>query len=351
MTGSGFDKQSGRVVAGELKAPGAQSTFLVAVAAFAFVNLAGLLLAFTAPMLLALRTGLADAGKALLHLPSLVNLGAALLDLFGYTALTLLQPFVMILVFLLVEIRLAGPPKSWGTTARSLFYRAVETVLNTVIALLLAKLFARLLPGSLMTFTAAESPNVLVATASATLMILVALLLQDFGVYWAHRLQHRAKALWRFHSVHHSIEHLDAANNYLHPLDHALPLVFVGLIGAIIGLSYEDFLIVSAIRVMHDHFIHSRAPIHLGRFRAFFVDNRYHHFHHSRHFEHYNKNFSAYFTLWDRVFGTCYIPADDEMVETGIVGTRPAPTLWKYLTADLEGTGEDLVPPPPRGQP
>ena len=34
-------------------------------------------------------------------------------------------------------------------------------------------------------------------------------LLSDFFIYWGHRLQHRVPFLWRFHSIHHSAEHLD----------------------------------------------------------------------------------------------------------------------------------------------
>jgi hypothetical protein len=33
--------------------------------------------------------------------------------------------------------------------------------------------------------------------------------LSDLCVYWGHRLQHRVGWLWRFHSIHHSAEHLD----------------------------------------------------------------------------------------------------------------------------------------------
>src|SRR5215207_7116688 len=33
-------------------------------------------------------------------------------------------------------------------------------------------------------------------------------LLSDLFVYWGHRLQHRVGFLWRFHSIHHSAEHL-----------------------------------------------------------------------------------------------------------------------------------------------
>lgn len=35
------------------------------------------------------------------------------------------------------------------------------------------------------------------------------ILLSDFLIYWGHRLQHRVPILWRFHSIHHSAEHLD----------------------------------------------------------------------------------------------------------------------------------------------
>jgi len=35
------------------------------------------------------------------------------------------------------------------------------------------------------------------------------ILLSDLLIYWGHRLQHRMGFLWRFHSIHHSAEHLD----------------------------------------------------------------------------------------------------------------------------------------------
>src|SRR3954466_14857705 len=34
-------------------------------------------------------------------------------------------------------------------------------------------------------------------------------ILSDFFVYWGHRLQHNNAFLWRFHSIHHTAEHLD----------------------------------------------------------------------------------------------------------------------------------------------
>ena len=50
------------------------------------------------------------------------------------------------------------------------------------------------------------------------------ILLSDFCVYWGHRLQHRVPFLWRFHSIHHSAEHLDwLAAHREHPLDTVYP--------------------------------------------------------------------------------------------------------------------------------
>ena len=70
----------------------------------------------------------------------------------------------------------------------------------------------------------------------ATVAIPLAVVLVSFGNYWGHRLTHRVPFLWRFHSVHHSIEQMDwVASARLHPLDAAftqgfaiLPLFLLG---------------------------------------------------------------------------------------------------------------------------
>jgi sterol desaturase/sphingolipid hydroxylase (fatty acid hydroxylase superfamily) len=315
-----------------------------AMVAFLAVFAVGLFLAVTQPARTAFREALTDTVKAALKAPSLQGLINAGADLVLYIGVVLFQPFTVILAFVLVEIWFAGPPKSWTTTLRSLFYKAVATVVTTFISIMIARGFLMVYDQPLFLFQPGGPDGLIPETAAIAVLILAAILMDDFAFYWAHRLQHTFPSLWRFHSVHHSIENLDAANNYLHPVDQILPAIFLGLIGAFVGFGYDEFLIVSAFRVIHDHFVHSRAPLHLGPLRAILVDNRYHHFHHSRHFAHYNKNFSGYFTLWDRAFGTCHIPADDEMVDTGVRGTRQAQTLWRFLLADLDRTGEDRRP-------
>ena len=52
---------------------------------------------------------------------------------------------------------------------------------------------------------------------------IVAFVLFDFFVYWAHRWYHEVPELWKFHSIHHSPEHLDWVSGFrVHPFDFAL---------------------------------------------------------------------------------------------------------------------------------
>ena len=54
----------------------------------------------------------------------------------------------------------------------------------------------------------------------ATLQVALVIVLGDVLVYWAHRLSHAVPLLWRFQSVHHSVETLDwLAAHREHPLD------------------------------------------------------------------------------------------------------------------------------------
>ena len=65
-------------------------------------------------------------------------------------------------------------------------------------------------------------------------------LLSDFFIYWAHRLQHAVPFLWRFHSVHHTAEHLDwLAAHREHPLDSIYTIGIINLPAFLLGFPLE----------------------------------------------------------------------------------------------------------------
>jgi sterol desaturase/sphingolipid hydroxylase (fatty acid hydroxylase superfamily) len=66
--------------------------------------------------------------------------------------------------------------------------------------------------------------------------------LSDVCVYWGHRLQHRVGWLWRFHSIHHSAQHLDwLAAHREHPVDTVYTLTLINLPAFLLGFPLETW--------------------------------------------------------------------------------------------------------------
>ena len=75
------------------------------------------------------------------------------------------------------------------------------------------------------------------------LQVAEVIVLSDFLVYWGHRLQHSVGFLWRFHSVHHSTEHLDwLAAHREHPLDTIYTMGLINLPAFVLGFLLETII-------------------------------------------------------------------------------------------------------------
>ena len=106
------------------------------------------------------------------------------------------------------------------------------------------------------------------------------------------------------------------------------------------GAPYIGFLLW-----LHIVWIHSPTRFHFGPLRAVFVDNRYHRIHHSLEERHFDRNFGAFTTLWDRLFGTHHAPSSDEWPDVGLDGVGEPVGLKQWLDQPLrypvrEGKGE-----------
>ena len=134
--------------------------------------------------------------------------------------------------------------------------------------------------------------------------------LSDLLIYWAHRLQHRVEFLWRFHSIHHSAEHLDwLAAHREHPLDSVYTIGIINLPAFILGFPLETLAGLLAFRGIWAIYIHSNIRLPIGPLRFLIGAPELHHWHHSR--ERDAGNYANISPLMDLIFGTYRCPAQE----------------------------------------
>ena len=168
--------------------------------------------------------------------------------------------------------------------------------------------------------------------------IACAVVLADFGSYWAHRMCHSSPWLWRFHAIHHSAEQIYfLVNTRTHPLDMVwtrmcalLPVTLFGMTpssasGALLPA------IVAIVGTLAGFFVHANLRWRLGPLEWCISSPAFHHWHHSR-IDHINHNFAATFPWIDRLFGTHYLPDKEWPVLYGLEQPLP-PQLAEQLIA------------------
>jgi sterol desaturase/sphingolipid hydroxylase (fatty acid hydroxylase superfamily) len=160
----------------------------------------------------------------------------------------------------------------------------------------------------------------------------------DFFYYWFHRAMHRSAVLWQHHKMHHLDPEFDALTglrfNWLeHVLFGVLVLVPSTIFLKIRSVSFVDYgignSIVLFILMMLKHMNHSNLRIQFGRASFLWMSSQTHRIHHSRLPEHQDKNFAAFFPLWDILFGTYHAPRWNEFPPTGVEGENEIRSLWE----------------------
>lgn len=185
--------------------------------------------------------------------------------------------------------------------------------------------------------------------------LVLALVIGEFFMYWAHRLGHVWEPLWRFHAVHHSAPRLYFLNAVrFHPVDLAIssyapfiPLVALGADARVLAL----FVLVSGV---HGVFQHTNLPIRCGPLNWFFSMAELHRWHHSRRLEEANTNYGQNLIVWDTLFGTRFLPADREPPEDigisgmpnfpmGYLGQLLSPFTWARIKRENPEAGGPAI--------
>lgn len=147
------------------------------------------------------------------------------------------------------------------------------------------------------------------------LQVIAALLLFSLMRYTVHYLQHRIGFLWQLHSYHHSVTDIHTSNTLVsHPLDYALRNILPPVALAVVGFEPYAVLLGAGIVGTFSVFSHCGAGLHAGWLNHIFVTPELHRWHHSVKVpEGYGHavNYGVGFILWDRLFGTYYLPMKD----------------------------------------
>ena len=164
-------------------------------------------------------------------------------------------------------------------------------------------------------------------------------IVRDLVYYGEHRVEHRVRALWASHMIHHSPETIGATTAIRLPWMEALYKPWFSLWMPLIG--FDPVLSIAldafaAIVSIWQHSPNATAPRSVG---WLVVTPSAHRVHHGSNTEYLDKNFGAVLVVWDRLFGTY----EDEIarVRFGITSTKLDSTR-EVLTGGYPALRADL---------
>jgi sterol desaturase/sphingolipid hydroxylase (fatty acid hydroxylase superfamily) len=173
--------------------------------------------------------------------------------------------------------------------------------------------------------------------------IAIAVVLVAVGNYWGHRLTHQVPFLWRFHSVHHSIEQMDwVASGRLHPLDQAFTQAFTVFPLFLLGYGAGVFGGVAVFITLLALFQHANVRLRFPGLRWVINTPEWHHWHHAVDDDARDKNFGL--PVVDKLFGTAYLPKDRRPEGFGTRSPVPADGYLRHLAYPFTRTAKEPVP-------
>jgi len=156
------------------------------------------------------------------------------------------------------------------------------------------------------------------------LQLVLLLLCADLVQYAVHRSFHEVPALWRFHAVHHSSEHMDwlagSRSHFVEILvDRSLVMVPLYLLGPD-KAALDAYVLFAAAQAV---FIHANVAVPFGPLKYLLTTPQFHHWHHSSDKPAIDTNYAVHLPLIDRMFGTYHMPDEHWPLKYGT--TKPLP--------------------------
>jgi sterol desaturase/sphingolipid hydroxylase (fatty acid hydroxylase superfamily) len=241
-------------------------------------------------------------------------------------------------------------PAERGQPLRAAVFNVENLLIYQLISLLLAPLLTALVVGRLRAAHPGAFELVRIdGFLDGAWKTVVFLFAYDFFYYWFHRLQHEWGFLWAQHKFHHSEESLNATTtNRHHWLEDLLRVFFIALPMSIaFDLKPAGAGLVTFIIGLWPVFIHANLRLPLGPLSRLVAGPQVHRIHHSLEARHLDRNYAAFFPLWDVLFGTYYHPGRDEYPRTGLASGERVTTIAQALWLPFGvwfGRGAALAP-------
>jgi sterol desaturase/sphingolipid hydroxylase (fatty acid hydroxylase superfamily) len=152
---------------------------------------------------------------------------------------------------------------------------------------------------------------------------LIVIVLGDFMGYWTHRLNHTITQLWMFHAIHHSAETVDWLTAVrIHPVNDIFSKGIQALPIILLGFSPISVELYTPILSAYIALIHANVSWNYGPFRYAIASPAFHRWHHEMDKKAWGKNYAGLFPIYDVIFGTFYLPLNQQPKEFGIYGEK-----------------------------
>lgn len=198
-------------------------------------------------------------------------------------------------------------------------------VVTTAISQLVAAVLTKPLRRRLGSHTAGRAVNRLPVAARVALAVLA----YDLAHSAFHRASHET-GLWRFHAVHHSAPRLYWFNaTRFHPVEMLIDISGEQIILVTLGLDASALLSYQVVRGIYGQIQHANVDLDSGPLNGVLSTPERHRWHHSDNAAEGNTNYGAVVCLWDRLFGTSFLPADRPFdTQIGLDGQPDFPQDW-----------------------
>ena len=156
----------------------------------------------------------------------------------------------------------------------------------------------------------------------------------DFASYWGHRLNHKVNLFWNNHIIHHSSEEFNLACALRQSISGLIGFRAIFLIpAAIFGIPSEIIITLTPIHLFAQFWYHTQHIGKLGWIEYILVTPSQHRVHHAINKKYIDKNLSAIFCIWDRMFGTFQEELDEEPPVYGVL--KPVRT-WNPILINFQ---------------